>query len=235
MIPLQALSFTSQSFTKMENYTKSIQVRLKEKTERIHAETEKKPFMQQLVKGEVSEKAYVQYLVDLYIYYQAMEEELQKIPLLKSLCIPELFRTNKLLQDLEKFNAKENAPGEAVHTAAIRIHSLSGMNQYLLIGHAYTRFLGDLFGGQIIKKKIENVFPGKTAFYDYNEWLAKEPQCKNGFALAQKLRDVFNSLEIPSEYVEDIENEAIKAFMIAGDMLTELERIPGWNKPSKSI
>jgi heme oxygenase len=90
----------------------------------------------------------------------------------------------------------------------------------LLIAHAYTRYLGDLSGGQILKRLARGGMQlpeGKgTAFYEFTAI----PDAK---AFKRDYRKVLNSLPLDSTTCEQIVAEANLAFGLNMALFQELE------------
>ena len=102
---------------------------------------------------------YAKLLSNFYYVYQTMEECVSSStdPFVKNLhrWNAILFRTSFLSRDLRYFYGpmwRDKAqPSEACNTYCYRINEVAEKDPYLLIAHHYTRYIGDLSGGQILK------------------------------------------------------------------------------------
>jgi heme oxygenase (biliverdin-producing, ferredoxin) len=89
-----------------------------------------------------------------------------------------------------------------------------------MVAHLYTRYLGDLSGGQILKKiavNAMNLQDGEgTAFYEF-EQIPDEKAFKNNY------RQVMNDLPIEGAKLDEVVDEANAAFDMNMVMFNELE------------
>jgi heme oxygenase len=100
-----------------------------------------------------------------------------------------------------------------------RIHEIAQTNPELLVAHSYTRYLGDLSGGQILKKIAQNAMnlqDGGTAFYEFAD-IPDEKAFKNTY------RQAMNDLPIDQATADRIVEEANAAFGMNMKMFNELE------------
>ena len=81
-------------------------------------------------------------------------------PILSKLYFPELNRKQSLEQDLYFYHGanwkEEVQSSETTKAYVARIREISNSEPELLIAHLYTRYLGDLSGGQILKGIAQN-------------------------------------------------------------------------------
>lgn len=183
-------------------------------------------FVKCFLKGVVEKKSYRKLVADLYYVYSAMEEEMERLkdhPVVSQIYFPELNRKQSLETDL-RYYFGPNWQAEAKITPAgqayvDRIHEVAQTAPELLVSHSYTRYLGDLSGGQILKKIAQNAMnlDGEgTAFYEF-ENISDEKAFKD------KYRAAMNSLDVPEETAEQIVQEANDAFGMNMNMFKELE------------
>uniref|UniRef100_A0AAU7YPV0 Heme oxygenase n=1 Tax=Gracilaria hainanensis TaxID=2871843 RepID=A0AAU7YPV0_9FLOR len=154
--------------------------KLREGTTKAHSMAENVSFVKSFLGGVVDKKSYRILIANLFFVYTALEEQIEKNKdhfVVQSIYFPELNRTFSLKQDLEYYygsNWKEQVfPSLATQIYVDRIHNI-GINQpELLIAHAYTRYMGDLSGGQILKKIAQtamNLSSNEgTAFYNFHD------------------------------------------------------------------
>ena len=134
---------------------------LREGTKKSHTMAEDTGFVACFLKGVVEKKSYRKLLSDLYFVYQAMEEEIERLvleehPVIKPIAFKTLFRKKTLENDLkfyfgDDWKDKINISKSAEEYVA-RIRLVAKKSPELLVGHHYTRYIGDLSGGQILKK-----------------------------------------------------------------------------------
>ena len=200
---------------------------LREGTKKSHTMAENVGFVKCFLKGVVEKKSYRKLVVDLYYVYSAMEEELEKLkdhPIISQIYFPELNRKKSLEQDLQYYfghNWREeitiSEPGKAY---VARIREIAQTQPELLVAHSYTRYLGDLSGGQILKKisqKAMNLSDGEgTAFYEFT-------QIPDEKAFKAQYRQAMNDLPVSQETAEQIVDEANDAFGMNMKLFQELE------------
>ncbi|GAA2252273.1 MULTISPECIES: biliverdin-producing heme oxygenase [Kitasatospora] len=146
-----------------------------------HEAAEHSTFMSHLLGGRLGRDAYAELSGQLWFVYRALEgraAELARHPVAGPFIDPALFRTASLEHDLEHLrgpgwrSALTPLPATAVYTARIEELAADWPNGYL--AHHYTRYLGDLSGGQIIRGVAERTwgFERKGAgvrFYVFEE------------------------------------------------------------------
>nr|XP_009508631.1 PREDICTED: heme oxygenase 1 [Phalacrocorax carbo] len=150
---------TSQTHNS-ESMSKDLSELMKEATKEVHEQAENTPFMSNFQKGQVSLQEFKLVTASLYFVYSALEEEIERNkdnPVYAPVYFPaELHRKAALEKDLEYFYGsswREEIPcPEATQKYAERLHYVGKNQPELLVAHAYTRYLGDLSGGQVLKK-----------------------------------------------------------------------------------
>lgn len=160
------------------------------------------------------------YLASLYYIYCALEEESERNknnPVYAPVHFPaELYRTAALEQDLLYYYGPSWRDDIRCHEATQeyvnRLHHVGQHEPELLVAHAYTRYLGDLSGGQILKKiaqkslHLPNTGEG-LAFFNF-------PGVTNISKFKQLYRARMNSIPMDSTTEERIVQEARKAFLL---------------------
>jgi heme oxygenase len=199
---------------------------LREGTKKSHSMAENVGFVKCFLKGVVEKNSYRKLVANLYFVYSAMEEEMDKLrqhPIVSQIYYPELNRKQSLEQDLYYYygsNWKDQISlSKAGQDYVERVREVAKSNPELLVAHSYTRYLGDLSGGQILKKIAQqamNLNEGGTAFYEF-ESISDEKVFKN------KYRQAMNDLPVDMETAERIVNEANDAFGMNMKLFQELE------------
>jgi heme oxygenase (biliverdin-producing, ferredoxin) len=140
----------------------SLSRKLKEGTKESHNIVENTKFIISFLNGVVDKNKYKKLLSNFYFIYSALEEEIEKNKdnfLLKFLYYPELNRKLSLEQDLKYFYGDNFrsyiSPSPYTKLYVNRIKTLSEDFPELLVAHHYTRYLGDLSGGQILKNIVK--------------------------------------------------------------------------------
>jgi heme oxygenase (biliverdin-producing, ferredoxin) len=207
--------------------TTNLATKLREGTKKAHTAAENVGFVKCFLKGVVEKTSYRKLVTNLYFVYSAIEEEMerhQQHPILSKIYFKELNRKKSLEQDLAYYygpNWREQvAPSAAAQAYVQRIQEVSQTEPELLIAQSYTRYLGDLSGGQILKGiavRGMNLNDGQgTAFYEFKE-IPDEKAFKANY------RQTLNELPIDDATADRIVDEANAAFGMNMKMFMELE------------
>ncbi|ABM72988.1 Heme oxygenase [Prochlorococcus marinus str. MIT 9515] len=202
---------------------------LREGTKKSHTMAENTGFVACFLKGVVEKKSYRKLISDLYFVYQAMEEEIERLvkeehPVIKPIGFKSLFRTETLENDL-KFYFGDDWKNEiniskSAEEYVKRIHLVAQTSPELLVGHHYTRYIGDLSGGQILKKIAKKALnlDGNNGlnFYEFKN-IGDEKKFKEEYS------KTLNQLPINQTIADEIIDEANKAFTYNMKMFKELE------------
>ncbi|MGI0487589.1 heme oxygenase (biliverdin-producing) [Pantanalinema rosaneae CENA516] len=205
----------------------NLATKLREGTKKSHTMAENTGFIACFLKGTVEKNSYRKLVSNLYYVYTAMEEEMEKQkdhPIVSKIYFPELNRKEALENDLYYYygtNWREQiAPSSAAQAYVARIREVSNTAPELLVAHSYTRYLGDLSGGQILKgiaQRGMNLSDGSgTNFYEFKT-ISDEKAFKTVY------RQAMNDLEVDEATAERIVDEANDAFGLNMKMFKELE------------
>ncbi|MGW5862539.1 biliverdin-producing heme oxygenase [Streptomyces sp. NPDC055239] len=130
-----------------------------------HTEAETSTFMSDLLGGKLGVDAYARYTEQLWFVYRALEEgaaALRDDPVAGPFIQPELLRVAELERDLAHLRGAgwqaDAAPLPATAAYAARVAECAQEWPGGYVAHHYTRYLGDLSGGQIIRGKAEQTW-----------------------------------------------------------------------------
>ena len=144
--------------------------RITELTWEYHKNAERQAFVSQLLSGTIDEKLYATYLYNQLKCYSKLEQyALESSLFLDTRNLP---RAEHIFYDYRAlWGDIGNPPVETESTKAYVEHldTIRGENEKLY-AHIYVRHLGDLSGGQMIKKKT----PGPNRYYIFKHNEAKE-------------------------------------------------------------
>jgi heme oxygenase len=205
----------------------NLATKLREGTKKAHTMAENVGFVKCFLKGVVEKTSYRKLVSNLYFVYSAMEEEMERHrahPLLSKIYFQQLNRKKSLEQDLAFYygsNWREQvAPSAAAQAYVAHIREVSASQPELLVAHSYTRYLGDLSGGQILKKiaqRAMNLSEGQgTAFYEFKEI----PDEK---AFKAQYRQALDELPVDETTADRIVDEANATFGMNMKLFQELE------------
>ncbi|MGI5352108.1 heme oxygenase (biliverdin-producing) [Streptomyces sp. CA-250714] len=132
-----------------------------------HTEAENSSFMSEMLGGRLGVEAYTRYTEQLWFIYGALEGaagELAQDPVAGPFVRGELFRLPALERDLTHLHGDAAGwregltplPATAAYAARIAELARSWPGGY--VAHHYTRYLGDLSGGQIIRGTAEKTW-----------------------------------------------------------------------------
>ena len=210
--------------------SQDLALRLREGTKHSHTAAENTAYMKCFLKGIVEREPFRKLLANLYLVYSTLERELerhQNHEIVGKIYFPELNRTANLEKDLAFYygdNWREQiVPLPAGKTYVDRIQEIANTDPVLLIAHAYTRYMGDLSGGQSLKKIIRSALKlpedRGTGLHDFEQIPTVE--AKREFK--EKYRQALDSLPIDPATIERIVDEANYAFQLNRDVVHELE------------
>lgn len=93
----------------------------------------------------------------------------------------------------------------------------------LLIAHAYVRYLGDLSGGRMLQKYVNQSYPGgHDHFYRFDELLGPEAIGAKVVEFKNLWKSKLDVLPFSEAEMAKLMEEAKKAFEFAGRMMEEL-------------
>lgn len=156
----------------------TISARLRERTSQAHESAERSCFLERLLGGELGIDAWAALLQQYGFMYEALESA--AIPVreggqLGAIPAIELDRAASIAADLEALAPRltQPLPGElsATRGYAERI-TASAADPARYLAHHYTRYLGDLSGGQAMRVMLDRTYglPAEEAtFFDFAE------------------------------------------------------------------
>ncbi|MCK6211572.1 biliverdin-producing heme oxygenase [Georgenia sp. EYE_87] len=149
---------------------------LREGTRAEHRAAESQEFVERLLAGELDVAAYADLAAQQLEIYGALEDSdaaMRRDPRSAGLVMPDLERVPSIERDLAHLygagwrDAIRILPATGAYAARLR-DAAARLPEYA--AHAYTRYLGDLSGGQIIKRMMQRRYgmgAEGLAFYDF--------------------------------------------------------------------
>lgn len=138
---------------------------MRARTSRLHRRAERTGFVRDLLQARATPRACLIYLANLLAVYEALESALSRhrdTPGVRCAVWPELYRSPLIRSDIDAANSV--GLGDLPVLDATRIYTRRIVQRAAdgdgapLIAHAYTRYLGDLNGGQLIGARLRSCF-----------------------------------------------------------------------------
>ncbi len=201
-----------------------LSAQLRERTRAAHERAESVPFITDLMHGRLDRAAYADLAAQQYGIYVALEAagaELVGVPRGSNLVFADLTRTPSIEADLAYLYGEDWRERidvlPAAHAYAERIAHVGGdLPRYA--AHAYTRYLGDLSGGQAIKRLVQRHYglgEEGVAFYTFTG-IAKPKVFKDQY------REQLDALELSPLELETAVDESNVAFELSTALFAAL-------------
>jgi len=195
-----------------------------------HEQAEHADYMEAMLSGKLNVSGHVALLAQLYFVYvdlEAAAEAMRNDPVGGAFVFDALMRTKAIEADLEYLLGAawrdRIAPNVATKEYAARIREICFEWPGGYIAHSYTRYLGDLSGGQVIRAALERALPelladGKgIAFYLF-------PEIEEPAAFKVAYRRLLDTVAWPDEEQQQVIDEVCAAYRANTKVLAELGR-----------
>ncbi len=199
-------------------------VALRERTSTSHDRTEGATFMHDLMSGKGTRDDYIALVAQHYFMYEALEsvaDAMAADDVASRFVTPQLTRLPALVADLEFLVGtewkSEISPLSSTVRYVDRIHEVSGWSGGF-IAHHYTRYLGDLSGGQHIYKVMQKRFGFDTngvGFYLFDQ-IADPNEFKNTY------REQLDAVQWDEAERERVIDEVIAAYRLNTEVFQDL-------------
>jgi heme oxygenase len=199
---------------------------LRERTRGGHSDSEGASFMDDLMTGKGSREDYVSLVAQHYFIYEALEaaaEAMKGDADAAAFITPQLTRLPALESDLQFLIGDDwlerivPLPTTARYVARINEVAAQGWSGGF-IAHHYTRYLGDLSGGQIIRTLMQRQFGFETngvGFYLFDE-IAKPKEFKDTY------RSQLDAVDWSLEERERVIDEVMVAYRFNTELFIDL-------------
>jgi heme oxygenase (biliverdin-producing, ferredoxin) len=186
---------------------------LKELTREQHRNAERSLFVKALLKKEVTPHQYYVYLSNQFMMYAVLEDIAEEMGVLRG--IEDIRRSKNMSQDLQELEKQYGFSQPELLSSAfdymVYIKSIQDSSSKLM-AHVYVRHMGDLSGGQIIKRYV----PGSGRHYEFDT---------DTDELKERVRERLN---------DDMAEEAKMCFSMISNFMKELEVHLGMGKTDTS-
>lgn len=193
-----------------------------------HESAEDDSYLKALMAGQLSREAYGELIAQHYFAYVALDgasRSLADDPVAGPFVFPELYREESLIRDLETVYGagwkSRIEPSKPTRTLVARINQVATWPGGY-IAHHYTRYMGDLSGGQFIRMELQKIYGyqpgGGVDFYLFDE-VGSLPRFKNEY------RARLDALPVDEAEKQRIIRETKLAYLLNTEVLGELGRV----------
>ncbi|MGO1889085.1 heme oxygenase (biliverdin-producing) [Corynebacterium variabile] len=210
----------------------SLSERLRGETRQAHDKAEHSSFMGELLSGELDAAAFTALQEQALLFYTALEDAVEACAgdsRLADIADRQLDRRSALVADLTVLGGTVNAeplPETAAYVAELQRIGRDG-DVPALIAHHYTRYLGDLAGGQVIGRLMGRhygVASEGLTFYDFPH-IPKPKVYRDGY------RAALDALQLTEEEQQHLLDASSDAFAFNSGVFEGLERARGDSPP----
>ena len=199
---------------------------LRERTWSSHGDSEGATFMKDLMTGKGTREDYIALVAQHYFIYEAIEAAAARFaddPVAAPFITPQLTRLPAIEDDLGfLLGARwrdEIAPLPTTERYAARVNEIAAEGWAGgFIAHHYTRYLGDLSGGQVIRTLMQRQFGFETngvGFYLFDQ-IAKPKEFKETY------RDQLDAVDWDAAERERVIDEVILAYRFNTELFLDL-------------
>jgi heme oxygenase (biliverdin-producing, ferredoxin) len=219
---------------------------LREGSRAEHEAAESETFVSELLAGRIASSAYLDLLLRLVAVYRALEDvgaQLADDALAGPLVDPALHRVPALTEDVAHWWAADRRPSSgldldtavadvvaqspATRAYVDRVHEAAGWGG-LYVAHHYTRYLGDLSGGQVMGRVLSRTFglrDGEGVRFFSFEAVPKPKPYKDRY------RARLDALPVDAAGRERILEEVRTAFALNAALFRELDETVPHHRP----
>ena len=198
---------------------------LRERTRSGHSQSEGATFMTDLMEGRGSREDYIALVAQHYFIYEALEAAavaMKDDAVAAAFITPQLIRLPALEDDLQFLLGdrwrEQIAPLPTTARYVERINTVAASWSGGFVAHHYTRYLGDLSGGQIIRTLMQRQFGFETngvGFYLFDQ-IAKPKEFKETY------RDQLDAVSWDSEERDRVIDEVLIAYRFNTELFVDL-------------
>ena len=205
---------------------------LRRRTAQAHSSAEQSAYMTALVDGRVSREGLAALLARLLPVYEALERSARTRSddsVITPFLLPGLARADRLRDDLASLTGALEPPASpAARAYAARVEQAARTSGAAYLAHHYTRYLGDLSGGQVIRAALERslgVSDGSGAsFFAF-------PQLRP-VQVRKQYRELLDAAPFSAAQRDELVAEALVAYRLNVELVAELDAdLERWTTP----
>ena len=191
-----------------------------------HHVTETRSFITELMSGALSLADYTRYLGQYAWVYEALEQLVDRVSQVDRIDVfdPALDRLPAIESDLAALGVtdwrREHPPLAATTEYIAHLQALTSADRVRCLAHHYTRYLGDLSGGQAIAALVARHYgaaPEQLGFYRFDA-------INNIVQYKRSYRDRLNAMSLAPGEVDTLVAEVDAAFTYNGAVFDGLAR-----------
>lgn len=201
--------------------------RIRTETQQAHSDTENAGFVSDLLNGNLSPAAHADLIAQTWFVYEALERigrDYADHPLVGPFLSDELLRTQALEDDLRFLIGEhwrtEIEPLPATVAYVDRLEQVAATAPEAFLAHHYLRYLGDLSGGQIIRRMLERAYGYERdglRFYIFDR-IPKTKPFKDTY------RAKLDAAPLDSDQQQSVIDEANLVYGLNGALFADLAR-----------
>lgn len=194
----------------------NLMIEIKNRSNILHKAAENTGFTRRLLDKNATVESYAEYIYNLYYVYKVIEnnlDNLKDIETITPFVTTELYRSELIKEDLKNIlSINSFTPLSSTRAYVNRINNVCEKNPKLIIAHAYTRFLADLFGGRMFYSLLKdhyNINNNCLNYYSYKNlgdmksYIMNYHNMLNTLTLTEDEKDEF-IIEICNSYIYNI-------------------------------
>lgn len=201
----------------------ALSTELRARTAAAHAGAETSAFFTALATGQVTRAQTAGLAVRLLPVYEALETAARAWaddPIVGPLVVPGLERADRLRADLRALGVPASPVSPAAAQYAARVAQVAPLSRPAFVAHHYTRYLGDLSGGQVIRAALHRSLgldaTNGASFYVFDG--LRPGQVK------QSYRAALDAMPLTAAEREELVAESLVAYRLNTALAAELDR-----------
>lgn len=201
----------------------NLSARLRAETSSEHERAEHRSFITQLMGGELTLADYTRYLAQLAYVYEALETRRAQPGDPAIINDARLHRSAAIAADLRALGVtdreEQHPPLASTRAYVALLERAQAAHEYL--AHHYTRYLGDLSGGQVIGSKLARLYdatPEQLHFFRFDE-------IEKPVIYKREYREALDALALSNVQADELIAEAQAAFGANSALFDELASV----------